>query len=302
MADLGVKGLPDPDDGSHWLAYRARLIERLPPIFSTIWLYDHLQGTGEPGYDGWTALAWMAAKFPAMRVGNMVLSQSFRNPGLLGVAAATLQQLSGGRVILGMGAGWHEEEYRAFNYEFPSPADRVAQLAEAIELIKTLWRDQPATYEGKWYSIRDAYCARPDPPVPIMVGTNGPRALKVVARLADWWVWDGPLEVSYRRPLEMLRAECEAIGRPFDEITKITELAVWMPDDRSKFEARYEHSNYPGQVFGIAGPQPADVIGEIEALVDVGVSHIVINFEDMPTFDKFLAEVVPNVRLQRALP
>src|SRR5690349_12573379 len=105
VAELGVKGLPDPDDGTHWLINRAQLIERLPAQFTTVWLYDHLQGSGEPGYDGWTALAWMAATFPRLRVGNMVLSQSFRNPGLLGVSAAMLQQLTGGRVVLGMGEG-----------------------------------------------------------------------------------------------------------------------------------------------------------------------------------------------------
>jgi len=296
MADLGIKGLPDPDDDTYWLLHRARLIEQLPDVFSTIWVSDHLQLEASAGADGWTAIAWLAARFPEKRVGNMVLSQSFRNPGLLGVAAATLQQLTGGRVILGIGAGWLEAEYRAFNYDYPSPGDRVAQLAEAVELIKTLWRDQPATFEGKWYSIHGAYCARPDPPVPIMIGTNGPRALKVVARLADWWVWDGPLEVSYRRPLEILGEECERIGRPFDEITKVAEMAVWMPDDTSRFEGRYEHSNYPGQLFGVAGPRPEDVIRDIQALVDAGVSHVAVDLEDMATVERFVSDVVPNLR------
>jgi alkanesulfonate monooxygenase SsuD/methylene tetrahydromethanopterin reductase-like flavin-dependent oxidoreductase (luciferase family) len=298
VADLGVKGLPDAEDGTHWLKHRARLIERLPPVFSTIWLYDHLQFPGRPGTEAWTALTWMAATFPHMRVGNMVLSQSFRNPGLLGVAAATLQELTGGRAILGLGAGWLEDEYRAFNYSYPSPGDRVAQLAEAIELIKTLWRDQPATFEGKWYAIHDAYCERPEPMVPIMVGTNGPRALKVVARLADWWTWDGPFERAYRAPRDRLRAECEQIGRPFDEISQVAELSVWMPDNPTAFEGTYEHPAYPGQISEILGPRAEDVIREIELLVDNGVDHIAVNFEDMATFERFLADVVPNVRLQ----
>lgn len=298
MADLGVKGLPTSDDGEYWLLQRARLIERLPDVFSTIWLYDHLQGEAEPGYDGWAALAWMAAAFPNKRVGNMVLSQSFRNPGLLGVSASTLQALTGGRLVLGLGAGWLEAEYKAFNYPFAPPRERVEQLTETLELIKTLWRDQPATYEGKWYSIHDAYCARPDPPVPIMVGTNGPRALKVVARLADWWTWDGPYELAYRKPMELLRAECERIGRAFDEITLVSELTVSMPEDTSGFEATYEHPAYPGQINGILGPRPVDVIREIETLVDAGVEHLAINFEDRHTLDLFLAEVVPHVRLE----
>jgi alkanesulfonate monooxygenase SsuD/methylene tetrahydromethanopterin reductase-like flavin-dependent oxidoreductase (luciferase family) len=298
MADLGVKGLPDEDNGEYWLLQRARLIERLPDVFSTIWMFDRLLFDSDQNAEAWTALTWLAATFPNKRVGNMVLSQGYRNPAVLGLAAATLQRLSGGRVILGLGAGWIEPDYKAFNIPFVGPGDRVAQLAEAIELIKTLWRDQPASYEGKWYSIHDAYCAPTYPPVPIMVGTNGPRALKVVARLADWWAWDGPLEVSYRKPMELLRAECEAIGRPFDDITRICELGVWMPRDPSEFEATWEHEAYPGQTFGTAGPTPDDVIRDIEDLVDVGVKHIAIDFADMLTFERFLTEVVPHVRLE----
>jgi alkanesulfonate monooxygenase SsuD/methylene tetrahydromethanopterin reductase-like flavin-dependent oxidoreductase (luciferase family) len=215
--------------------------------------------------------------------------------------AQTLQEFSGGRLILGLGAGWLEDEYRAFNYDYPKGGTRVAQLAETIELLKTLWSESPATYHGEWYHLDGAICARPDPPIPIMVGTNGPKALKVVARLADWWVWDGPWETTYRRPWEILRAECEAIGRPFEEITKVAELAVSMPDDPSTFQASYEHVFYPGQKFGVAGPTPADVIREIEQLVDVGVRHVALNFDSHRDLDQFITDVVPHVRLEPRL-
>jgi alkanesulfonate monooxygenase SsuD/methylene tetrahydromethanopterin reductase-like flavin-dependent oxidoreductase (luciferase family) len=212
--------------------------------------------------------------------------------------AATLQQLSGGRFILGLGAGWLEEEYRAFNFDYPSGGTRVAQLAEAIELIKTLWTESPATYHGDWYHIDNAACERPDQPIPILVGTNGPKALKVVARLADWWNWDGPWEASYRGPYERLRGECEAIGRPFNEITLTASLAVSMPADPASFEPTYEHDFYPGQVFRNLGPTPADVIRDIETLVDVGVTHFPLSFDDVAGLQRFVDEVVPAVRLE----
>lgn len=300
MADLGLHHFPAPPDGVDWTTHAHAVLDGLPPVFSTVWLSDHLQFQGEPHPDDWTRLTWLAATFPQLRVGHMVLSQSYRNPGLLGVMAQTLQDLSGGRLILGLGAGWLEEEYMAFDYEYPSGGTRVAQLAETIELLKTLWTESPATYHGEWYHLEGARCKQPDQPIPVLVGTNGPKALKVVARLADWWVWDGPWEPTYRGPFERLRAECEAIGRPFEQITLASELAVSMPEDPSAFEASYEHVFYPGQVFGVAGPTPGDVIREIETLVDVGVKHVALTFDDAAGLRRFVDEVVPNVRLEPA--
>src|SRR5437667_9808326 len=124
--------------------YRSSL-ERLPAEFSTIWVDDHLQFQDRRVLEGWTRLTYLAAAFPRFRYGHLVLSQSFRNPALLAKMGATLQELTGGRFILGLGAGWHEEEYRAFGYEYPSGGARVAQLAEAIEVIRAMRTQAPAT-------------------------------------------------------------------------------------------------------------------------------------------------------------
>jgi alkanesulfonate monooxygenase SsuD/methylene tetrahydromethanopterin reductase-like flavin-dependent oxidoreductase (luciferase family) len=298
MADLGLHGFPTGDDGADWIADAHRVLDELPPVFSTVWLSDHFQFDGDPEPDVWTQLTWLGATFPAVRLGTMVLSQSYRNPGLLGIMAATLQDLSKGRLILGLGAGWHEEEYRALHYDYPSGGTRVAQLAETIELLKTLWTTSPASYQGEWYGITDAVCPKLETPIPILVGTHGKKAIQVVARLADWWAWDGPWESTYREPFERLRAECEAIGRPFESIVKTAELTISMPDDPSTFEAWYANEEaYPGQRFGIVGPTAADVIREIETLVDVGVSHLPLNFQTEREYRRFLDEVVPRVRL-----
>ena len=298
MADFGLQGTPGGSgETSEWVGHMRRILEPLPPVFSTVWISDHLQQHGEPWPEGWTRLAYLAAAEPRFRYGHMVLSQSYRNPGLLGAMAATLQQLSGGRFILGIGAGWLEEEYRAFNFDYPSGGTRVAQLAEAIELIKTLWTESPATFHGEWYHLEDASCERPDLPIPILVGTNGPKALKVVARLADWWNWDGPWDTVYREPYERLRTECEAIGRPFDEITLTASLAISLPEDPSTFRSTYGHDFYPGQVFALVGPTAADVIREIETLVDIGVKHFPLGFDSIAELQRFVDEVVPHVRL-----
>ena len=299
MTDFGIQGTPGEVSSAGWLTFMREACDPLPDVFSTIWISDHLQHQGAPLLEGWTRLTYLAAAMPRFRYGHMVLSQSYRNPGLLGVMAATLQRLTGGRFILGLGAGWLEDEYRAFNYDFPRPGVRVEQLAETIQLVKTLWRESPATFEGTWYRITEALCEQPDPPIPVLVGTNGPRALKVVARHADWWNWDGPWEPTYRGPYEALRAACEEVGRPFEEITLTATLAVSLPDDPGAFSPGYEHEFYPGQVFGIVGPTARDVIREIELLVDLGVSHIPLAFDNTAELRRFVDEVVPHVRLER---
>jgi alkanesulfonate monooxygenase SsuD/methylene tetrahydromethanopterin reductase-like flavin-dependent oxidoreductase (luciferase family) len=295
MTELGIK-LRVLADGD-WMSHVHSVLDDLPPAFTSVWLPDHLMSDGAALPETWTRLTWLAATFPRYRVGGMVLNQAFRNRGLLGVMAATLQDLSGGRLVLGMGAGWLEEEYRAFDFEYPSPGTRVAQLAETIELLRALWSESPATYHGNFFHLDRATCKRPDQPIPILVGTNGPKALKVVARLADWWVWDGPWQISYQRPYELLRSECEAIGRPFEDITLMSEMAVAMPDDASSFQPTYEHGYYPGQVFGISGPTAENVISDMEKLVEVGVKHIAIGYETLAELNRFVDEVVPRVRL-----
>jgi alkanesulfonate monooxygenase SsuD/methylene tetrahydromethanopterin reductase-like flavin-dependent oxidoreductase (luciferase family) len=301
MADFGLQGVPPDAEGDDRLSRYRTVLELLPHEFTTVWIEDHLQFENRPIAEGWTFLTYLAALYPRFRFGHLVLSQSFRNPALLAKMGATLQELTSGRYILGIGAGWHEEEYRSFGYEYPSGGTRVAQLAEAIEVIRAMWNDSPATYHGAWYHVDGAYCEpRPDPPIPIMVGTNGPKALRVTARLADWWNWDGPWATTYRQPYELLRQHCAEVERPFDEITLTAGIPVWFPEDPTTFRSSYEHRNYPGQVFGILGPTPDDAVRELDLLIDAGVKHFQVSFEDMTTLRLFVDEVLPIVRKGRS--
>lgn len=301
MADLGLQGFPARPDGVDRMSHYRTVLEMAPPEFSTVWISDHLQFGHQATIEGWTLLTFLAAAFPRFRYGHLVLSQSYRNPALLAKMAASLQELTGGRFILGLGAGWHEEEYRAYGFDYPSGGVRVAQLAEAIEVIRAVWTQSPATYHGTYYHIDGLICEpMPDPPIPIMIGTEGPKALAVTARLADMWNWDGPWEAVYRKPFETLRSHCESIGRPFEEIVLTAGIEVSLPDDRTTFEPTYLHPFYGDKiVFHPFGPTPADVIREVERLVDVGVSHFQISFNDMRTYGRFIDEVLPSVRLER---
>src|SRR5437588_7531302 len=134
-------------------------IEAARPVFNTIWVEDHFQWDNKPTIESVTTLAYLAGRHEAMRFGNIVLGQSYRNPALTAKMAANLQMMTGGRFIMGIGAGWKEDEYRAYGYEYPSAGLRIEQLEEAVQIIRALWTQSPANFQGKHYHIENAYCA-----------------------------------------------------------------------------------------------------------------------------------------------
>lgn len=258
-----------PTDNGNPLAHYRQLLGTLSPHFTTIWCRDQLQREGRPRLDGWTTLTYLAADFPRFTFGAMVRGRHSRHPALLATMAATLQHLTGGRFILGLGAGWHERAYRAYGDASPRPSVRAAQLAETVAILRAMWAQSPATYRGRYCAIAGACCnPRPDPPIPILVGTDRPQALEVVARLADAWTWDLPLE-RYLPPYERLRRHCAAVGRDFREITLTCGAGAHLPAD------------------------PADAIARLRPLVELGVTHVTIRAHDRATLDRFCAEVAP---------
>src|SRR5262245_21015497 len=160
--------------------------------FDSVWVCDHFYGFDrktDPFLEGFTALTWLAARYPNVLVGHHVLGVGYRNPALTAKMASTLHELSGGRFVLGIGAGWREEEYHRYGWEFPKASVRIAQLDEAIQLIRCMWTEEAPTFEGKHFQIREAYAPpRPNPVPPVMIGGSGERLmLPLVGRQADWW-------------------------------------------------------------------------------------------------------------------
>jgi F420-dependent oxidoreductase-like protein len=160
--------------------------------FESFWVPDHFfGGEGYPDrdcYEAWTVLAALSRDTRTIRLGCLVTATQYRNPALLAKIVASVDQLSGGRIEFGIGAGWKENEYKAYGYDFAPPGDRVDQMIDAIEICRRLWTEERATYQGRHYRVDEAVCApkpvqRPHPP--IWVGGAGPRVLRVAARLAD---------------------------------------------------------------------------------------------------------------------
>ena len=161
--------------------------------FTSFWVSDHFFGGtgGTPDrncLEAWTLLAALARDTTKIRLGVLVAAVQYRNPALQAKMAAGVDHMSGGRLEFGVGAGWKEEEYRAYGYDFPPPGDRVEQLRDGLEITRRLWQDDRATYHGKHYRVDDAVCApkptqRPRPP--IWIGGAGPRVMRLAARYAD---------------------------------------------------------------------------------------------------------------------
>jgi probable F420-dependent oxidoreductase len=184
----------------------------------SLWVCDHFVSSmpGAPFegiHDGWTILSALAAKTSRVELGTLVMCTGYRSPGLLAKTAATLDAVSGGRLTLGVGAGWHESEYEAFGY---STARRVDKFEEAVQIIAPLLRGETVTFAGAHYRVDNAVLLpRPDRSIPLLVGAKGPRMLRLTARHADAWntAWFARPDDELRRRLDALESALAAEGR-----------------------------------------------------------------------------------------
>jgi alkanesulfonate monooxygenase SsuD/methylene tetrahydromethanopterin reductase-like flavin-dependent oxidoreductase (luciferase family) len=277
-----LHGSEDPatllDDHRRWVG-------ALPPAFTTLWIEDHFQWRTAPTIECMTTAAYYAAEFPTFKVGTLVLGQGYRNPALTAKMAANLQFLSGGRFILGIGAGWKEDEYRSYGYPYPPARQRIEELEDAVTIIRAMWRDAPATYSGRHFSIANAYCEpRPRSPIPLMIGGTGERyTLAVVARHADWWNGNFSTAEDYRRLVGILRERCGEVGRDPAEI-RLTYYGIVAVSDTPAL---------PGPGLHVVRGTPRQIADELRAFVEIGVSHIMIRFADFASLERFRDEALP---------
>jgi F420-dependent oxidoreductase-like protein len=196
-------------------------------VFESGWLFDHFYpiGTGDhhgPCLEGWTALAALAQATTRLRLGVLVTGVHYRHPAVLANAAATLDLISGGRLELGLGAGWNEEESGAYGIELGSPADRSDRFEEACEVIVRLLRDEVTDFDGRFYTLQQARCEpkpaqRPHPPLGIG-GSGERRTLRTTARFAQHWNFVGGRPQELAAKLEVLHRHCAEVGRDPSEI------------------------------------------------------------------------------------
>jgi alkanesulfonate monooxygenase SsuD/methylene tetrahydromethanopterin reductase-like flavin-dependent oxidoreductase (luciferase family) len=285
----------------------SRLVARTFPYldqtaapFDSLWFPDHVQYAGHPVAEGWTLLAYALARYPDKIAGHEVLCNSFRNPAHLAKMVATAQALSGGRVILGIGAGWNREEYLAYGWPFPSARERIAQLGEAIELIRAMWLGAPAAFAGERYRIAGAYCEpRPEPMPPIMVGGSGEKyLLRVVARHADWWNWTYRGREAYAHKREVLKAHCREVGRDYGAIRQVIRVGILIAESEREIEhVKARPDTRPLEDIQLVGT-PDQVTETLRDVIRQGAQYLTVNFADVPHPDGtrlFAERVLPNL-------
>jgi F420-dependent oxidoreductase-like protein len=232
-----------------------------------------------------------------VQMGVMVTGNTYRHPAVLAKMATTVDIISGGRLILGIGAGWFELEHQTFGIAFPKVTERLKRLDETLEIIKRLWTEERVSFSGRYYQLREALLnprplQRPRPP--ILVGASGEQvALGIVARHADVWNSFGSPEI-FARKIEVLAEHCRKVGRDPDTIEKSVLLQLTLTDDQeTKRRARENES------WGMLVGNPDDVRQQIERYVAVGVTHIVISVSapyDRAVLSRFVGEVMPAFR------
>jgi F420-dependent oxidoreductase-like protein len=256
--------------------------------FDHCWVYDHLlavAGAPEEGdvFDGWTLVAAMAASTSRVRIGTLVAGNTYRHPGVLAKIAVTVDHLSGGRLELGLGAGWNEREHAMLGLDFGTAGERVARLDESCRVLKQLWTEERSTFSGSFYRLDDAVAnpkplQRPHPP--LWIGGRGERKLlRVVARHAD--VWNTPaVDVDEDvRLLGVLDRYCDEIGRDPAEIRRTIQLYYrGDADDVVARAERYAAAGFSEFVLAVYAEPPvaaaeaiaADVLPRLRALDRVG--------------------------------
>ncbi len=247
-------------------------------VFESAWTFDHfypIYGDWEgPCLEAWTTMGALAQATSRVRIGCMVNGVVYRHPAVLANMAASLDVISGGRLDLGLGAGWNERELDAYGIELGSLTERFDRFEEACEVITSKLREKSTTFSGRYYSVTDARCEpkgpqRPHPPI-VIGGGGEKRTLRIAAKYAQHWNFPGGAPADFARKRDVLHAHCVDIGRDPSEITTSTHLLMWPNKTVADVVAQAEAYASVGLDLGIVyleAPLPPNVIAELaEAL------------------------------------
>jgi len=296
-----------PQAAMHYslLRERARTVEALG--YNALWIVDHMWTRGLPDVDlleAWTTVAALAEATTRLRLGVLVTCNSYRNPGILAKSVATADQVSGGRIECGLGAGWMEEEYRAYGFDFPPIRTRLAQLEESLEILSSLFTKRRTSFEGRYYRFLNApFSPKPvQSPLPITLGGSGTRVfMRLVARFASRWNCPMPAVPALEAHLEALARHCDAYDRDPREIVVSEQTCIVLGRDEADYRSKLAlaQTMVGGWVdldtMAVHGT-PERVAEGLRAKMSRGVSDFAIVFGDMgmpETLDLFMREVAP---------
>jgi F420-dependent oxidoreductase-like protein len=307
----------------------AKLVDSLD--YDSLWVYDHFHNVPVPAHETmfecWTTMAAISQVTTKVRLGQMVGCALYRNPALLAKITSNIDVMSGGRLDWGIGAGWYWDEYTAYGYgdEFwmgrdktveqvraeqnhllPSPADRIRMLRETVEIVKLMWSESEATYDGRFYQLHGAQCdPKPlqSPHPPIWIGGSGEQlTLRVVAQYADRSNFGGNPE-EFAHKCDVLQEHCKAVGRDYDEIVKTWSPEIFVRESEQEIADGGSRS-WMGEAFepwrdnNLVGT-PEQVVEKIRTYEKLGVGGLVswpAELPDTESITLFAEKVIPEFR------
>ncbi len=291
---LDLVNISDPVEAYEAMTRVVREAESLG--FVSTWLYDHFHTIPAPmqeiTFECWTSCAALARDTQQIRIGQMVTCNSYRNPALLAKMASTVDVLSHGRLILGIGAGWYKHEYLAYGYPYPGTHERLQRLNEAVQIILAMWTQEEPTFEGTYYSIRGAINqpkGAQKPHIPLLIGGGGEKVtLRLVAQYADACNIGGDIP-TIKHKLDVLKQHCEEVERDYNSIRRTTlidycaiasteeeAIAKLTPDERQNLDELL-----PESLIGT----PAQIRERLREYEDAGIQEIIVRFVDAVQLD-----------------
>jgi len=305
---MDLVGIDDPYEQYEAMTRVAKVADE-SGSYDSIWVYDHFHTVPEPTmntvFEAWTASAGLARDTRNVKIGQMVTCNGYRNPALLAKVASTVDVMSNGRLLCGIGAGWYEQEWRAYGYGFPEVPVRMRMFKEACEIIHRMFSEDEPTFNGEFYSI-DKPINEPkgisQPHPPIWIGGGGEKVtLKLVAKWGDACNVNGDAE-TLKHKFEVLKGHCENEGRDYDEITRSTSINVYLLEpgedpETTTAEARgpKSYDEYSKQfMVGTAD----EITERLQPMVDAGVEYFITYMprvaHDPEMVKSFAKQVIPN--------
>jgi F420-dependent oxidoreductase-like protein len=285
--------------------------------FESLWVYDHFHTVPEPTqevtYEAWTLMASLAAVTSTVRLGQMCTCNTYRPPSYLAKVAASIDVISGGRLEMGIGAGWYEQEHDGYGYPFLEPGPRIRMLEEGVEIMKAMWTDEVVDYEGRHYRLRGAICQpKPlqSPHIPLWVAGGGEQlTLRVAARHAQYTNF-GVKPEWFAHKSEVLAGHCREVGRDFEEITRSANFNIVCAETEAEAKKRIEEvqarierhvsaekSEEQIRLYRHNSGTPEQVISSLKEWEALGLAYAIVYFPDaaydLSSIDLFAREVIP---------
>jgi len=285
--------------------------------FESLWVYDHFHTvpvpTQEATYEAWSLMAALAAVTGTVRLGQMCTCNTYRPPSYLAKVAASIDVISGGRVEMGIGAGWYEHEHDGYGYPFLPPGDRIGMLREGVEIMKAMWTEHEVDYEGRYYRLQGAICQpKPaqSPHIPFWIAGGGEKlTLRIAAQHARYTNFgDDPEEFAHKS--SVLAKHCDDVGTDYGAITRSSNFNIvcaeseteteekirWVEDRMSNFVSAERAARNAALYRAVSGT-PEQVIARLSEWGDLGLAYAIVYFPDaafdLSSLDLFAREVIP---------